>query len=116
MVGSVLVRSGQSPGGYVKAGPRQLGQSVPTPHRLKENYILLSTDGPGRNVLKFKPPMCFSKANAEHVVAKLDAILTGELSCAHTAPECSADPPARVPPDSLAAVHGLDRCHCGTWA
>ncbi|XP_063086593.1 5-phosphohydroxy-L-lysine phospho-lyase isoform X4 [Cavia porcellus] len=45
--------------------------------RLKENYILLSTDGPGRNVLKFKPPMCFSKANAEHVVAKLDAILTG---------------------------------------
>ena len=46
--------------------------------RLKENYILLSTDGPGRNVLKFKPPMCFSLDNARHVVAKLDAILTGE--------------------------------------
>ncbi|XP_020769079.1 5-phosphohydroxy-L-lysine phospho-lyase isoform X1 [Odocoileus virginianus] len=46
--------------------------------RLKENYILLSTDGPGRNVLKFKPPMCFSLENARHVVAKLDAILTGE--------------------------------------
>ncbi|XP_045386475.1 5-phosphohydroxy-L-lysine phospho-lyase isoform X3 [Lemur catta] len=44
--------------------------------RLKENYILLSTDGPGRNVLKFKPPMCFSLDNARHVVAKLDAILT----------------------------------------
>ncbi|KAM9103220.1 5-phosphohydroxy-L-lysine phospho-lyase isoform 2-T3 [Megaptera novaeangliae] len=44
--------------------------------RLKENYILLSTDGPGRNVLKFKPPMCFSLDNAQHVVAKLDAILT----------------------------------------
>lgn len=45
-------------------------------YRLKENYILLSTDGPGRNVLKFKPPMCFSLDNARHVVAKLDAVLT----------------------------------------
>ncbi|EGW03038.1 Alanine--glyoxylate aminotransferase 2-like 2 [Cricetulus griseus] len=44
--------------------------------RLKENYILLSTDGPGRNVLKFKPPLCFSLDNAQHVVAKLDDILT----------------------------------------
>ncbi|XP_057346780.1 5-phosphohydroxy-L-lysine phospho-lyase isoform X4 [Manis pentadactyla] len=44
--------------------------------RLKENHILLSTDGPGRNVLKFKPPMCFSLDNAQHVVAKMDAILT----------------------------------------
>lgn len=44
--------------------------------RLKENYIFLSTDGPGRNVLKFKPPMCFSLDNAQHVVAKLDDILT----------------------------------------
>uniref|UniRef100_A0A8I3RVF8 5-phosphohydroxy-L-lysine phospho-lyase n=1 Tax=Canis lupus familiaris TaxID=9615 RepID=A0A8I3RVF8_CANLF len=44
--------------------------------RLKDYYILLSTDGPGRNVLKFKPPMCFSVDNAQHVVAKMDAILT----------------------------------------
>lgn len=44
--------------------------------RLKENHILLSTDGPGRNVLKFKPPMCFSLDNAQYLVAKLDAILT----------------------------------------
>ncbi|XP_072803230.1 5-phosphohydroxy-L-lysine phospho-lyase isoform X1 [Vicugna pacos] len=47
--------------------------------RLKENHILLSTDGPGKNVLKFKPPMCFTLDNARLVVAKLDAILTGEL-------------------------------------
>lgn len=46
--------------------------------RLKENYILLSTDGPGRNVLKFKPPMCFSLDNVKLVVEKLDAILTGK--------------------------------------
>ncbi|XP_023387769.1 5-phosphohydroxy-L-lysine phospho-lyase [Pteropus vampyrus] len=44
--------------------------------RLKDNYVLLSTDGPGRNVLKFKPPMCFSLDNAQQVVGKLDAILT----------------------------------------
>lgn len=37
---------------------------------------MLSTDGPGRNVLKFKPPMCFSLDNAQYLVAKLDAILT----------------------------------------
>uniref|UniRef100_G3U842 5-phosphohydroxy-L-lysine phospho-lyase n=1 Tax=Loxodonta africana TaxID=9785 RepID=G3U842_LOXAF len=46
--------------------------------RLKENYILLSTDGPGRNILKFKPPMCFSLDDARRVVAMLDAVLTGE--------------------------------------
>lgn len=28
--------------------------------------------------MKFKPPMCFSLDNAQQVVAKLDAILTGE--------------------------------------
>ncbi|XP_054980225.1 5-phosphohydroxy-L-lysine phospho-lyase [Sorex araneus] len=44
--------------------------------RLREQRILLSSDGPGRNVLKFKPPMCFSLDNARHLVATLDAILT----------------------------------------
>lgn len=52
---------------------------------MKENYILLSTDGPGKNILKFKPPMCFSLDNAQHVVAKLDAVLTGELEAPGTA-------------------------------
>lgn len=55
------------------------GCKVSCSYRLKENYIFLSTDGPGRNVLKFKPPMCFSLDNAQHVVAKLDDILTGTL-------------------------------------
>nr|XP_013801361.1 PREDICTED: 5-phosphohydroxy-L-lysine phospho-lyase isoform X2 [Apteryx mantelli mantelli] len=44
--------------------------------RLKEEYILLSTDGPGRNVLKFKPPMCFSMEDAKFVVDAIDNILT----------------------------------------
>lgn len=47
------------------------------PSRLKEEYILLSTDGPGRNVLKFKPPMCFNKEDARFVVDTIDKLLTG---------------------------------------
>ncbi|XP_063043589.1 ethanolamine-phosphate phospho-lyase [Engraulis encrasicolus] len=45
-------------------------------YRLKEERILLSADGPHRNVLKYKPPMCFSKEDAEHSVQKIDQILT----------------------------------------
>uniref|UniRef100_A0A8C2JYA2 Ethanolamine-phosphate phospho-lyase n=1 Tax=Cyprinus carpio TaxID=7962 RepID=A0A8C2JYA2_CYPCA len=45
-------------------------------YRLKEQRILLSADGPHRNVLKFKPPMCFSREDAELVVEKIDQILT----------------------------------------
>ncbi len=45
--------------------------------RLKEDHILLSADGPHRNVLKFKPPMCFSTEDADLVVEKIDLILTG---------------------------------------
>uniref|UniRef100_A0A8C5IB65 Ethanolamine-phosphate phospho-lyase n=1 Tax=Gouania willdenowi TaxID=441366 RepID=A0A8C5IB65_GOUWI len=46
-------------------------------YRLKEEHILLSADGPHRNVLKFKPPMCFSVEDADLVVEKIDLILTG---------------------------------------
>jgi 4-aminobutyrate aminotransferase-like enzyme len=44
-------------------------------NRLKERGILLSTDGPFHNVLKIKPPMVFSQANADFLVATLDGIL-----------------------------------------
>uniref|UniRef100_A0A8C6T4Y7 Ethanolamine-phosphate phospho-lyase n=1 Tax=Neogobius melanostomus TaxID=47308 RepID=A0A8C6T4Y7_9GOBI len=45
-------------------------------YRLKEQHILLSADGPHRNVLKFKPPMCFTKEDVDLVVEKIDNILT----------------------------------------
>ncbi|XP_065489453.1 ethanolamine-phosphate phospho-lyase [Caloenas nicobarica] len=45
-------------------------------YKLKEHQILLSADGPHRNVLKFKPPMCFSMEDAKHVVETMDALLT----------------------------------------
>jgi len=34
-------------------------------HYLKDRYILTSTDGKYDNVLKIKPPLCFTAANAD---------------------------------------------------
>ncbi|XP_026524462.1 ethanolamine-phosphate phospho-lyase [Notechis scutatus] len=45
-------------------------------YKLKERKILLSADGPYRNVLKFKPPMCFSMEDAKFVVEQIDELLT----------------------------------------
>ncbi|XP_062850196.1 ethanolamine-phosphate phospho-lyase isoform X2 [Trichomycterus rosablanca] len=45
-------------------------------YRLKDQQVLLSADGPHRNVLKFKPPLCFSKEDADLAVGKIDQILT----------------------------------------
>ena len=43
--------------------------------RAKDLGVLLSTDGPLNNVIKIKPPMTFSQANAERLVATLDQVL-----------------------------------------
>ncbi len=48
-------------------------------NRLRERGILLSTDGPLHNVLKMKPPLVFSEANADFLVATLDAILAEDF-------------------------------------
>ncbi|XP_070545425.1 ethanolamine-phosphate phospho-lyase-like [Ptychodera flava] len=45
-------------------------------YRMKENYILLSADGPYRNILKFKPPMCFSEQDGQLLIDSVDAVLT----------------------------------------
>ncbi|CAG12551.1 unnamed protein product, partial [Tetraodon nigroviridis] len=45
-------------------------------NRLKEEKILLSADGPHRNVLKFKPPLCFTAQDADLAVEKIDLVLT----------------------------------------
>ena len=39
--------------------------------RMKKRRILLSTDGPLENVIKFKPPMVFSQGDAERLVMTL---------------------------------------------
>lgn len=55
---------------------------------MKEEYILVSSDGPDRNVLKLKPPLVFSHDNVDHFVKILDEVLTeisdtevSEISC-----------------------------------
>lgn len=43
---------------------------------LKDDYqILTGFDGPGKNVLRIKPPLCFSKQNAEYLLRSLELIL-----------------------------------------
>ncbi|KAM3612359.1 uncharacterized protein V6R79_007361 [Siganus canaliculatus] len=42
----------------------------------EEDKVVISTDGPWENVLKFKPPMCFSMEDADQVAQGIDRILT----------------------------------------
>jgi len=42
----------------------------------RQKHILISTDGPDDNVLKTKPPLCFTKADAELVADTLDKLLS----------------------------------------
>ena len=44
-------------------------------NRLRARAILLSTDGPLHNVLKIKPPMCFSRTDADFLLSELDMVL-----------------------------------------
>ncbi len=38
---------------------------------LRENHILISTDGPFDNVIKSKPPLCFTKDNADRLLEEI---------------------------------------------
>ncbi|XP_028347969.1 ethanolamine-phosphate phospho-lyase isoform X6 [Physeter macrocephalus] len=67
-------------------------------YKMKEKRVLLSADGPHRNVLKIKPPMCFTEENAKFMVDQLDEILTGleEAVGAKTESVISEDTPCRT--------------------
>jgi 4-aminobutyrate aminotransferase-like enzyme len=41
-------------------------------NQMRERGILIGTDGPHHNVLKIRPPMPFSEANADELIAALD--------------------------------------------
>lgn len=45
-------------------------------NRMKDQGVLVSYDGPLQNVIRIKPPMCFSSKNAEMLVDRLDDSLT----------------------------------------
>ena len=44
-------------------------------NRMKEHGILMSIDGPDKNVIKIKPPLVFSKENAVELTNRLEVIL-----------------------------------------
>jgi 4-aminobutyrate aminotransferase-like enzyme len=46
--------------------------------QMKERGILLSTDGPFHNVIKIKPPLVFSRRDADELVSKIEIVL-GDL-------------------------------------
>jgi 4-aminobutyrate aminotransferase-like enzyme len=43
-------------------------------NRMKEFGILMSSDGPNHNVIKIKPPLTFTKENAQEVIFYLQKI------------------------------------------
>ncbi len=43
--------------------------------RMRDRGVLISTDGPHNNVLKIKPPLCFSSGDAEQLIAALNDVL-----------------------------------------
>ena len=43
-------------------------------NRMRQHGVLMSADGPLHNVIKIKPPMCFTKANADFLMATLDKV------------------------------------------
>jgi 4-aminobutyrate aminotransferase-like enzyme/Ser/Thr protein kinase RdoA (MazF antagonist) len=62
----VLDRDGREPAS---------GESALVIERMKDRGILLSTDGPGHNVLKIKPPLVIQHEDAEASLAALDEVL-----------------------------------------
>ena len=47
-------------------------------NKLKESGIMVGTDGPFVNVIKVKPPICFTKENADELAETIDQILNTE--------------------------------------
>lgn len=44
-------------------------------NRMRDKGVLISTDGPDENVIKIKPPICFTKANADLLLQLLEKTL-----------------------------------------
>jgi 4-aminobutyrate aminotransferase-like enzyme len=66
----VLDRDSRTP------APRQAAYVV---ERMKDHGILLSTDGPDHDVIKMKPPLVFSDADAERALAAYDRVLAEDF-------------------------------------
>jgi 4-aminobutyrate aminotransferase-like enzyme len=56
--------------------PKQASYLV---NRMKDFKILMSTDGPDHNVLKIKPPLLFTKENADELIYYLRKIFAEDF-------------------------------------
>lgn len=82
-------------------------------NRLKEeDRICMSTDGPWDNILKLKPPMCFSVEDADLVVACLERILSGE---SRSTIRTANDEHARLWQRLIVYRHQSKPPHAGKW-
>jgi 4-aminobutyrate aminotransferase-like enzyme len=45
-------------------------------NRLRDLGVLVSTDGPDHNVIKIKPPLCFTRDDADRLISAMDRILS----------------------------------------
>ena len=54
-------------------------QAAYVAERMKDHGILVSTDGPDHNVIKMKPPLPFSEADADRAVEAYDRILSEDF-------------------------------------
>jgi len=48
-------------------------------NRMRDLGILMSIDGPDENVIKVKPPMVFSKENADELLLRLQPVLSEDF-------------------------------------
>jgi 4-aminobutyrate aminotransferase-like enzyme len=71
-VGVELVRDRET----LEPADREAGVIV---NRMRDRGVLVSTDGPFHNVIKIKPPLVFTTADADRLVETMDRVL-GELS------------------------------------
>jgi 4-aminobutyrate aminotransferase-like enzyme/Ser/Thr protein kinase RdoA (MazF antagonist) len=60
-------------------------------NRLRDCGILTGTDGPHHNVIKLRPPLMFSEANADLFAATLDSILEEDAAQPHASPKHRAE-------------------------
>jgi 4-aminobutyrate aminotransferase-like enzyme len=59
----------------VKDGAPATHEANRIANRMREEGILLGTDGPFHNVIKIRPPMPFSEADADLFISTMDEIL-----------------------------------------
>ena len=48
-------------------------------NRMREQGILLSTDGPLHNVIKMKPPMCIEISHAQELLNRMEIVLAEDF-------------------------------------